>query len=306
MVAEECYIAPLNAIEKAHRHDSWAGRRAMIEVAMEQMNAPAKRLERFRCCGSGCVVQWSEELQRHRMSANYCHDRLCIPCGQARSRIIARNLRDKIGKDPFRFFTLTLKHANVPLSTQISRLLTCFRNLRSQEVWKSTQKGGAAFLEIKRARNGKEWHPHLHIVAVGTWIDQYALSNAWLATTGDSSIVDVRFCREESEVCSYVAKYASKPLDSTVFENADWLLEASIALKGRRLCTTFGGWRGSELSATPEDPGDWQSIASLAEIYQARNRGELWAAGILKSLAQKSDVRKYEPINNPPDLPPDG
>jgi hypothetical protein len=36
------------------------------------------------------------------------------------------------------------------------------------------------------------WHPHLHVIAEGRFLDKHALSAAWHHATGDSFVVDIR------------------------------------------------------------------------------------------------------------------
>jgi hypothetical protein len=167
-----------------------------------------------------------------------------------------------------RFITLTLKHGVGPLKTQIDRLGTCFTRLRHRKLWQSAVGGGASFVEIKRSKDGRHWHPHLHIVVEGRYLAQSALSADWLAVTGDSYVVDIRMIRDAAKVGSYVVKYASKPLDRSLYANPDWLDEAMIALRGRRLVATFGSWSHLALTAAGDDPGDWEFVATLDDVVE--------------------------------------
>lgn len=265
---------------------------------MERTNQSAGRRERFEHCGSGCFVQHSKSTDRFRLSANFCHDRFCDRCSRARSRVIADNLRRKIdGKDCVHLI-LTLRHSSKPLPTQLNRLVRCFRNLRERPLWKVNVRGGAYFFELKRARDGRHWHPHLHIVMQADYMPQAALSNLWLEVTGDSDVVHIRRCAKDDATFQYVAKYASKGCDASIYEQPEWLDEALTTLKGRRICSTFGTWRGFDLDAKDDGPGDWRPICSLDQLTAAFTRGELWARGLMQSLRQKEN--HADPIGHPP------
>jgi hypothetical protein len=161
--------------------------------------------------------------------------------------------------------------------------------------------GGAAFLEVKIAKDGRTWHPHIHIIAEGGFLNQSRLSDKWKEITGDSWIVDVRYVRDRGEVIRYVAKYASKPLDATLFRSKEHLKEAMVALKGRRLCLTFGNWRGLELEKRPEDDGNWKKVCTLDNLRRAVDRGEEWARGLWRNLTGEDVL--HVPRPHEPDLP---
>lgn len=290
-------LPPVTREEVAFRHSGWLDRREAVQRSFVRTNVNAQRQERFASCGCGCQVQRSPSTGAVRVSANLCHDRFCVPCGSTRSRLIAANLERHLNGRESRFLTLTLKHYTAPLSEQLTRLLTCFRNLRASKLWTQKVTGGAAFLEVKRSKCGRHWHPHLHVIVEGKYLPQSALSRQWLIHTGDSHVVDVRYVRDRNEVIRYVAKYAAKPLDGTLFTNDEWLDEACLSLRGRRLCTTFGTWRGVELEERPAGPEDWVPVASLTAVMRAAEAGEEWAGALLSQLrggdaAQRPSVER--------------
>jgi hypothetical protein len=293
-------VRPADRIETVFRHSGWSVTREKVRRALMDVATNPSRLERFDHCGSGCMVERCSVSGKVRTVSNHCHDRFCKPCGDARSKLIATNLGNHVRERETRFLTLTLRHNEHRLVSQVERLYTCFRRLRASPFWKSHVEGGAAFLEIKLAKDGRTWHPHIHIIAEGSFINQRLLSEKWLEITGDSWIVDVRYVRDKGEVIKYVAKYASKPLDATLFRSHEHLKEAMVALKGRRLCLTFGGWRGLELEKRPEDTGEWKVIASLVTVERCARLGEEWALGLLRAL-NAEDV-----LNEPRPRPPDG
>ena len=270
--------------ECSYRHSGWAVNRQRVTESMARINTPIARRERFRCCGALSTVERSPSEKTLRVRGSYCHDRLCVPCGTARSAVIASVLERQMSGKSCRFLTLTLRHWVAPLAEQMTRLLTCFRRLRDSIFWRACVVGGASFFEVKRSKNGRMWHPHLHIIIEGKYMDQATLSRAWLAVTGDSKIVHIAAVPNDGSVARYVSKYASKPIDSSVYAEPDHLDEACIALRGRRLCTTFGTWRGLELELQSNDPGDWTPVCSVTDLVRAKERGETWAVALWHQL----------------------
>jgi hypothetical protein len=193
-----------------------------------------------------------------------------------------------------RFITLTLRHSQTPLTDQIDRLLRSYRELRRRPAWTTSIDGAAAFVEVKISDRDGLWHPHLHIIAVGRWIDARALSREWHAVTGDSTIVDVQLAKSPAGVASYVVKYVTKPLDQSVVACPDRLDEAIVALKGRRLVNGSGVLRSISDDATPDGVDDWHTIGRLDALLDDARNGDAAAAAIVASLkhldARSSDV----------------
>jgi hypothetical protein len=102
--------------------------------------------------------------------------------------------------------------------------------------------GGVMSFEVTNKGNG--WHPHVHMVwACWEAPVQERLQEEWHQITGDSYIVDVRpFSSEQDPAEGFVEvfKYAMKFSDLSVEDN--W--QAAVALRGRRLLSGFGCFRG--------------------------------------------------------------
>jgi hypothetical protein len=286
---DEYRVEPILPVEAVFRHSGWQHARRLIWSAFIELHQPAPRLDAFANCGSCCRVEVSKDGKDFRLTANYCHDRWCLPCGKARSAEICSVLSDLTDKKTVRFVTLTLRHSDTALKAQIDRLYDAFAKLRRRDFWKKHVKGGACFLELKVSRSGRQWHPHLHILVETPWLPQKDLSRAWHEITGDSYIVDVRPIRSRGELLAYVTKYASKPMDASVYNNRPKLLEAIQALKGRRLCLTFGTWRGVELRCPPAAAGDWLVVGSYADLLFAAANQDASAIRILESLQRRKD-----------------
>lgn len=182
-----------------------------------------------------------------------------------------------------RFITLTLRINDAPLGDQVTRLMHCFARLRRRVLWSRTQTGGVAFLELKRRPYNHTWHPHVHIIAEGVFLEKRDLSKAWHEITGDSFIVKIQECDSSSRAAYYAAKYSGKAVHNGVENDPEMLDEAITALKGRRLHTCFGTW------SMPDDddlsPGDeWRPLGTLRSFLERHSRGDLAAGRIIDLL----------------------
>lgn len=266
------------------RHSGWAAARRKTWEALNRTGADAKRLERFRACGSQpYVYQSTDDPELFRLGGNYCHDKLCQPCAATRSRLVTGNLaRNIVGRD-LRFLTLTILDEGDDLEHILKHLSTSFRRLRAEPQWKTHVFGGCAFTEIKYNFDPDHWHIHLHMLIEGTYFPQATIRELWRKATRGSYIVDIRPVRDEWSGANEVAKYAGKPMGHALTWRADLLDQAATALAGRRLFTCFGGWRGFKLSELPEK-GHWQAYAPLGELMDKCRNDDITAIRILTTL----------------------
>lgn len=243
-------------------------------VATGQSNA---RIDAFSNCGAGCFVQVNADKTDVRVTAHHCHDRFCVPCQTARGAKISAALADHLADRTTRFLTLTQRTCDAPLADQLDKLYRDFRCLRNRAWWKAHVRGGAAFLEVKLGANSGAWHAHLHVLVEGSFLAQAELSAEWLAVTGASYIVDVRAVPNAESRARYVTKYVTKPADSSVFEDPAKLATLVAALKGRRLCSTFGSWRGLQLDPDDDTAGTWCTIGRVEDLFSSAASGDATA-----------------------------
>lgn len=287
------------------RHSGWDGDRDRVYWALRRTDQPLNRICNFASCGSVIrVMQSLEQPNKYRLGGSYCHDRLCLPCGNARSRTIAANLIEAIPKGRTRFLTLTIRQKNESLEVLLTKLQKSFSKLKRSKLWKERVSGGAAFLEVKRSSRSEGWHVHYHALLTGRYIPHANLSRLWYTITGDSSIVDIRPAGNPESISRYITKYASKPINADFVREPDLLDEAIIALKRRRLCSTFGELRGVSLTDTPTDEG-WESIGTLDDLLERERNGDEEIARILATLrcSGLDDARhclKLRPNPRPP------
>lgn len=105
--------------------------------------------------------------------------------------------------------------------------------------------GGVFAYEVKRGAGRNNWHPHIHMLAhkpKSSSIDIQALKEEWLEITGDSSVINIKYCENDDpflEVFAYALKFSE-------LEHPDrW--HASQVLKGERLISSYGTFRGIDL-----------------------------------------------------------
>jgi len=277
-------IDPCPSLSTVFRHSGWSRDRDRVYHALRRTRQSASRLSAFARCGSSIrVMQSTENPSCYRLAGSYCHDRVCLPCANARSRTIAMNLVNAIPKGRSRFLTLTLQHENESLVHLLTKLQRSFSRLQKSKLWRARVAGGAAFLEVKRSSLSDSWHVHYHALVVGRYVPQAELSQAWYNITGDSTIVDIRSAGGPEAVSRYITKYASKPINPDFIREPDLLAEAIVALRRRRLCQTFGTLRGVALTDEPTDEA-WATVDTLDNLLLRERDGDEEAAKILAVL----------------------
>lgn len=296
-------VCPARTPSCRWRHSGWADTRDLVYQALQRTHQTPSRQHAFQYCGSSVYVQQSlTDPAVYRLAGSGCHDRFCLPCSQHRSRVIAERVLARIRGQVVRFLTLTLRTDSEPLAVSLDRLYRAFGSLRRSPLWRDHVDGGVAFCEIIWMPQSRRWHPHLHCLIQGTYIQQSALRAAWLAATGDSDIVDIRLVRDDRRASRYVTKYASKPYNSSYLHDPELLDEAVVALKGRRLALTFGSWRGYPLVVPPSEVR-WITIGQLDSVYAAAVAGDKTSrAAILALPAGLLEVLLHSCRAPPPSL----
>ena len=144
--------------------------------------------------------------------------------------------------------------------------------------------GGVSFFEVTYNAEKHLWHPHLHILFEGSYIDHAVIKRLWLSTTGDSYICDIRRVGNSAIAAGYIAKYAGKPFDSHILSDPDALDELIQSLRGRRTFNCFGDWRNLGLSKNVALMMDWIPLAPLADLLTKSAQGDPWASKIVRLL----------------------
>lgn len=248
------------------RHSGWQRNRTLIYHSLRRTMQSVSRIMAFDSCGSAAYVyKRADDDAKFMLGGSSCRDRMCLPCQQDRSRVLATNVLDALKDKPSRFLTLTLKQTDASLSEQLDRLYSCFSKLRQRAFWKKHVVGGCAFFEIVYKPDVGRWNVHVHCIVHGSYMPQRELSSLWYKITGDSHIVDICFIRDANIVGRYVVKYVGKPFNNSFLNRPERLDEVIQALKKRRLCITFGDWRGVVLTRTVSEH-DWISLGSFHDV----------------------------------------
>jgi len=275
----------------AFRHNSWKINRRRVWDSMRRTGQSNSRMRSFGSCGSfSSIEQHITDANKFRIRCNHCNDRLCVPCGNARAVRLLEALRPMCRDKRLSFITLTLRASKETLTETIDRIYKCFKLLRTMPLWADKVRGGAAFLETKKADGFKRWHTHLHILCDADYMEQGFLSKAWHMLTKDSFRVDIQRVHSEENLQKYVTKYVTKPLSPTFVSDPDSLDEALKSLKGRRLCMCFGDWYGSALTDAEdeglefEDVRDYRHFASLEQILIRATAGDRDSVSLLQRM----------------------
>jgi len=269
----------------AFRHSGWHAHRVRVWQSLCRTAASSTRRCAFRDCGRHCYVLRSlKDPSKHVLAFSACHDRLCVPCANGRSKSIANAVAVRLHNATCRFLTLTLRSAGEPLAPLLDRLYDAFSRLKRTRFWRKRVGGGVAFLEVTRNPNTGFWHPHLHVLTHGTYIDQPQLQALWHRLTKTSHIVDIRLVRCPDHAIRYVCKYASKPCDPKLSHNPSTLDELTVALQGRRMVISFGDWADLKLTAKPTK-GEWVNTGSIDAWAERAATGDDSAWQVLCTLA---------------------
>ena len=271
--------------DRTFRHSGWQTTRAKVWTALNHVSASNNRKLAFWHCGGMLRAEHcGDEL---RLRAFKCHDRFCLACARERAGVIAAAIKELAQFRNCRMITLTLRHTDTPLYEQIARLKRCFKELRRRLEWNDHVVGGVSFLECKLSERDGLWHVHLHIIAEGVYWEQKSLSRLWYMVTGDSSIVDIGQHNTPEAMARYAAKYCTKPLHSSVYNNFDRLCEFVLSLKGIRLYDLFGSWRKLDLEPEKTPTAGWEPLGSPWELRRRATAGDATAQRWWEALLRK-------------------
>lgn len=192
-----------------------------------------------KCCESPTMHANADD-SNIKIVEQRCKSRICPRCTQFRTwRLIARMMPIVKTADSPRFLTLTVKHSQEDLISQIKHLTKSFAKLRKTKRWKANVDGGLYTIEVKWSPKTNAWHPHIHAIIDGRFYPHAHLKSAWQNITDGSSIVDIRAINSRRNAVTYVAKYAAKAAETKDIP-AHRIPEWASALHGLRMAQTFG------------------------------------------------------------------
>lgn len=225
------------------------------------LDPAAKAADRLRGCGNWLAFRHYPTVDQVRLHrADLCKQHLVCPlCAIRRSSkmvgaYLTRFRAITAERPDLRPVMLTYTVRNGPdlgermahLRAGLRRLTEKRRNARSRAkdqdcTWRHLA-GAVGALEATWSA-GTGWHPHLHMIGLcDGWMSQKAMSEEWAAITGDSFVVGIQrldpadpakgFC----EALKYAVKFSGMAPAQV------W--EAAQALRGQRLVSTLGCFRG--------------------------------------------------------------
>jgi hypothetical protein len=261
-----------SADSSSYRHFVTSGCRRQIESARRVYKSldddkAKKRLLAFDSCRSSAYFVRHAKTGMIRVASSRCGQRWCPLCIRVKRYIIQTTVGAWIRavKQP-KFLTLTLKHTSAPLEHQIDILYKCFKELRRQPYIKSHVKGGIWFFQVKLSRTDGLWHPHIHILFEGRFLEHAKVKALWSKITHGSTIVDIRAVKDQKKAADYVARYAAAPCELSDLDHSS-AVECVKALHSRRICGTFGTGRTIKLTPKPpEDAKEWKFIGSFQSV----------------------------------------
>lgn len=267
------------------------GERELWLGVIDQLDLPFKTRERFKTCGDHPSVEYCPDTDRVRIQANHCKSRFCPKCRthrQARWRETLKAAVTSLPNAEWKLITLTLKHCDDDLKTQLNHLRKSFRRLRQTDLWKQRIKWGIAVIEVSYNKTKDQWHPHLHILAPCNFIDYSKLRTCWMKATGGSHIIDVQRLSTPEHGISYLAKYLGKPPSVEVFLKEHRIHEYVDALRCAKMLLPFGSYpEAAKPKKKEKSPHEWVRLGSLAEVLADAERGFDPAIQALTRIAAK-------------------
>jgi len=112
---------------------------------------------------------------------------------------------------------------------------------------------GAYSFEFKRGQRSGLWHPHVNLLLLADKpISQSAITDEWFGITKDSYITHCEKARDTRqsfvEIFKYALKFSAMTFDDTY--------HAWEVLRTRRLCGSFGSFRGLDVTIVDDESDD--------------------------------------------------
>jgi len=261
----------------------------LSKTALEAYYGPTHRemYLRFLACRKQASFARHVDTGEIKVFSWACHNRWCPACAAAKARTVAGNLEKWLADfHSVRLLTLTLKHSSAPLYHQLQNLQIFFRNFRLTKLIKNSIIAGVWFMQVTYNKERKEWHPHMHCLIVGKWLDKRVISREWQKITHGSTIIDIRRVTNRAETARYVARYVSRPAMLSEIPQ-ELHLELFYAFDGKRLYGTWG--KASKAQLTRKEPiysDKWKMLYTWEWVKARKDRmpnlQAIWQAWVEK------------------------
>ncbi len=251
-----------------HDLDAWTAARVLYGWLGEEDGPPY--LERLESCRSYAWFTRHERTGRVRIVTTTCKLRWCPLCQSARRNWVSAQVSEWLAAHRMaKFVTVTLKNSDCELAEQIAYLRKCFVKLRSSSLFRRKCRGGVWFLQVKKGKRSKQWHPHMHCLIDSEFIDRRTLSGLWEKITKDSMVTDIRLVVDKDKAANEVARYCAGSA-RLAEHSAPEAIEIFYALHGRRIAGTWGTGRKIKLRPPKfEDRNSWKTVGGWKEVTGA-------------------------------------
>lgn len=274
--------------------------RLRIADVFDSLGSWSDRADRMRkCCSVWSMVRVprSRPEEARPIPSIHCRDRLCPECRRARSGRVARKIRPVIDAaiaDGWRpiFVTLTQVATQGEAPDQaMKRLNKSWGKLIRSIAWKSHVAAAINFREFGDKKKGKAWHAHSHLLLLvrGNFWDRDELIKLWGRHSPGAWNVDVRYVSPGVE--AELAQYGMKAVDL----DDDEIIEYAIAMKGARLISATGAWKGalSDEDIEVDDLEDGDIDIAIYDLEEMRSAGDVWATRVLTAVDRWIEVRLF-------------
>ena len=296
-----------------HRHQPGERRSILAAFADSDDDTLLKRHDKIeRCCCSAMLTR----LPSGRIIPipTRCRDRLCMTCQKQRSKVTGdRAARACRKMNSIRLITLTAPAVAAPLKDQLTQLRKALGAFRRSKDWKHHVSGGFYVIEITLNQKTGLWHPHVHVLADGSFWRQEAIKNgwrdairhhttAWSIEDDSNIIVDVRKVHDGRDAARYMAKYVSKASSIDQWHPSK-ICEYALAVRRMRSIATFGDLHGVSLDpADPNEAGEGaEPLCTMGLLATAAAAGDGEAVWALRGLlVYKTDLRSLVGWEPPP------
>lgn len=290
-----------NAVKGTYRAQFMQGKELEYEATVKAFRemedkTSSDRVSALDYCRRFAHFAWDRVTSDVRIMTDSCRQRWCPMCAGQKAKYAKestlRYIRDL--KKP-RFLTLTLRNEPGDLKPQIEFLQDCFKRLRQKAYWKRNVTGGIWFLQVKRGANSGYWHPHLHILLDGNYMESGDISALWDLVTYGSPIIDIQAVSDQERAADYVARYSARPAYLSDMPIAD-RIEVITALHGKRLSGTFGNAKCVTLTPPKiESDADWIQLGQW-DVVVSDSATNLCAKAILHAWKMNTPLAECDAI----------
>lgn len=285
---------PQDTPEQDFRFSLHAIERNQWLAAMRVLDPQGPRLRRFILCGSDAWVYEDPETGRYSVRASTCNLRFCPVCRLRKQLELHDTIYNHLmthSREPWQFWTLTMKHCEAPLKMQCDHLRHAFRKLRQRSLFKKAVAGGYAVIEITRNTVLNQWHPHMHVLVQTSHCDWAKLRKAWCCVTLGSNVIDCQKVKTLDKSAAYMSKYCGKPPQNLDLTNLDLCRDYYEAIYHGRFAISFGNCHALPDDDAPEPPvkPTLIKVGALSDIIRKSREKDPIAIAILKSLGRVAE-----------------